>query len=54
MSHFGKTVELTAGKSYKVKLEYRRISGAYFAVLGGMNGIQMSWASLAASDDLSK
>ena len=50
LSHFGKTVKLKADKYYSVKLEYRRLSGAYFPVLGGINGIQMSWAALAAPD----
>jgi beta-glucosidase len=50
LSHFGKTVKLKADKYYSVKMEFRRVSGAYFPVLGGINGIQMSWASLAAPD----
>ncbi len=54
VSHFGKTVKLKAGTFHTVKMEYRRLSGAYFPVLGGINGIQMSWASLGAPDDLSK
>ncbi len=48
----GKTAKLKAGSLYTVKLEYRRLSGAYFPVLGSINGIQMSWASLAAPDSL--
>ncbi len=50
LSHFGKTVKLKADRFYSVKLEFRRLDGAYFPVLGGINGIQMSWASLAAPD----
>jgi beta-glucosidase len=52
MSHSGKTARLKAGNLYSVKLEYRRTTGAYFPVLGSMNGIQLSWASLAAPDSL--
>ncbi|QCP14480.1 glycosyl hydrolase family 3 [Pseudoduganella umbonata] len=52
MSVSGKTGRLKAGALYSVKLEYRRTTGAYFPVLGGINGIQMSWASLAAPDSL--
>ncbi|QBE66787.1 glycoside hydrolase family 3 protein [Pseudoduganella lutea] len=48
----GKTAQLKAGSLYSVKLEYRRVSGAYFPVLGGINGIQMSWASLSAPGNL--
>ncbi|HEX8601883.1 MAG TPA: glycoside hydrolase family 3 C-terminal domain-containing protein [Pseudoduganella sp.] len=49
-----KTVALTAGKTYAVKLEYRRLSDRYFPVIGGMQGVQMSWASLSAPADLSR
>ncbi|WP_338761002.1 glycoside hydrolase family 3 C-terminal domain-containing protein [Massilia sp. METH4] len=48
----GKTGQLKAGTLYSVKLEYRRTTGAYFPVLGSINGIQLSWASLAAPDSL--
>ncbi|WP_407316849.1 glycoside hydrolase family 3 C-terminal domain-containing protein [Pseudomonas sp. nanlin1] len=41
-----KTVNLTAGKEYSVRLEYRRLQGNYIPILGGLNGVQMSWASL--------
>jgi beta-glucosidase len=41
-----KTVNLKAGTEYNVRLEYRRTKGNYTPVLGGMNGVQMSWASL--------
>ena len=52
LSKSGKTAKLKAGQTYSVKLEYRRLSGAYFPVLGSINGVQMSWASLNAPDDL--
>ncbi|HEX8615831.1 MAG TPA: glycoside hydrolase family 3 C-terminal domain-containing protein [Telluria sp.] len=54
LSQFGKTGKLVAGKSYSVKMEYRRLNDKFFPVLGGMNGIQMSWASLEAPADLAK
>ncbi|WP_084537037.1 beta-glucosidase [Pseudomonas asturiensis] len=41
-----KSVNLTAGKEYNVRLEYRRLKGNFIPVLGGLNGVQMSWASL--------
>jgi beta-glucosidase len=50
VSHFGKTVKLKAGQFYNVKMEFQRLNAGYFPVLGGINGIQMSWASLAAPD----
>ena len=53
-SRFGKTERLKAGKYYSVKMEYRRNGTFFFPVLGSMQGIQMSWASLAAPADLSK
>jgi len=46
-------VNLEAGKSYDVKLEYSRRAG-YLSTMGGLVGVQMSWASLAAPQDLSK
>jgi beta-glucosidase len=52
-SRFGKTAALKAGKYYTVKMEYRR-STFFFPVLGSIQGIQMSWAALAAPADLSK
>ena len=51
-SRSAKTANLKAGTLYSVKLEYRRTTGAYFPVLGSLNGIQLSWASLAAPADL--
>jgi beta-glucosidase len=51
-SRSGKTANLKAGTLYSVKLEYRRTTGAYFPVLGSMNGVQLSWASLAPPDSL--
>lgn len=49
---FVKIGNLTAGAKHTVRLEYRRVSGGYFAFLGGLTGVQMSWASLAAPADL--
>ncbi|WP_047573321.1 beta-glucosidase [Pseudomonas syringae] len=46
-------VNLEAGKAYDIKLEYSRRPG-YLSTMGGMVGVQMSWASLAAPQDLSK
>lgn len=45
-------VNLEAGKSYDVKLEYSRRAG-YLSTMGGLVGVQMSWASLNAPQDLS-
>lgn len=45
-------VEMEAGKSYDVKLEYSRRAG-YLSTMGGLVGVQMSWASLNAPQDLS-
>lgn len=44
--HVAKTVNLKAGTEYSVRLEYRRLKGNYTPVLGGLNGVQLSWASL--------
>ncbi|RKR07565.1 beta-glucosidase [Kushneria sinocarnis] len=38
---------LQAGRAYRVVLEYTRRSG-FSGTLGGLQGVQMSWASLAA------
>ena len=51
-SRSARVPDMKADQTYSVKLEYRRLSGAYFPVLGGMNGVQMSWASLAAPANL--
>ncbi len=48
-----KTGTLKAGKSYSVKLEYRRLLGNFTTTLGGLAGVQMSWASLTPPGDLS-
>ena len=53
-SRSGKTAKLKAGRYYSVKMEYRRNGTFFFPVLGSIQGIQMSWASLAAPADLSK
>ena len=50
----GKTARLQAGKTYNVKLEYRRLQGNFMPVLGGLTGVQMSWASLRPPADLAK
>jgi len=52
VSKFGKTPVLTAGTPHSVRLEYRRENGSFFPVLGSMQGVQMSWASLQAPADL--
>lgn len=48
----GQTGSLTAGKSYSVKLEYQRTQGNFIPVLGGLTGVQMSWAAMRAPADL--
>ncbi len=45
-------ISLQAGQSYDVKLEYSRRAG-YLSTMGGLVGVQMSWASLNAPQDLS-
>jgi beta-glucosidase len=50
----GKTAKLKAGKEYSVKLEYSRVRGDFIPVLGSLNGLQMSWASLTPPKDISK
>ena len=45
-------VNLEAGKAYDIKLEYSRRAG-YLSTMGGLVGVQMSWASLNAPQDLS-
>lgn len=54
VAHSGKTARLQAGKEYSVKLEYRRLEGTFIPTLGGLTGVQMSWASLRPPKDLSK
>jgi beta-glucosidase len=49
----GKTAALKAGKSYAVKLEYQRTAGNFTPALGGLAGVQMSWAALKPPADLS-
>jgi beta-glucosidase len=46
-------VTLEAGKAYDIKLEYSRRAG-YISTMGGMVGVQLAWASLAAPQDLAK
>ena len=50
----GKTAALVAGKQYTVKLEYRRSAANFTPALGGLAGVQMSWAALRPPKDLSK
>lgn len=50
----GKTANLVAGKQYTVRLEYQRIQGNFIPALGGLTGVQMSWAALRPPADLSK
>jgi beta-glucosidase len=50
----GKTAALVAGKEYTVKLEYRRSSANFTPALGGLAGLQMSWAALRPPKDLAK
>lgn len=52
LSKYGKTGVLSAGKSYRVRLEYRRQTDRFMPALGGIQGVQMSWASLQAPADL--
>ncbi|RMR14698.1 Beta-glucosidase [Pseudomonas amygdali pv. ulmi] len=47
-----KTASLKAGTEYNVRLEYRRLKSNFTPVLGGMNGVQMSWASLRPPKNL--
>ncbi|WP_110667951.1 beta-glucosidase [Salinicola halophilus] len=49
----GKTQRLRAGEAYDVRLEYRREDGSFTPALGGLAGLQMSWASLNPPRDLS-
>lgn len=48
----GKTSKLIAGKSYSVRLEYQRTQGNFSTNLGGLNGLQMSWAASRAPESL--
>lgn len=50
----GQSAALVAGKSYTVKLEYRRVQGNFTPALGGLAGVQMSWASLRPPEDLAQ
>jgi len=44
-------ITLQAGQAYDVVLEYSR-RPSYIASLGGLTGVQMSWASLVAPSDI--
>ncbi|WP_213877883.1 glycoside hydrolase family 3 C-terminal domain-containing protein [Pseudomonas sp. dw_358] len=50
----GQTAALVAGKSYSVKLEYQRVQGNFTPALGGLAGVQMSWASMRPAKDLAQ
>lgn len=50
----GKTAPLVAGREYSVKLEYQRLVGNFMPVLGGLTGVQMSWAALRPPKDLAQ
>lgn len=52
ISQSGRTAVLQAGELYDVQLEYSRVSSFYIPVQGGLWGVQMSWAALAAPEDL--
>lgn len=52
ISQSGRTVTLQAGELYDVQLEYSRVSSFYIPAQGGLWGLQMSWAALAAPADL--
>jgi beta-glucosidase len=54
MTTSGQTATLTAGKPYTVKLEYQRVQGNFTPALGGLAGVQMSWAAMRAPQDLAK
>nr|WP_199671377.1 glycoside hydrolase family 3 C-terminal domain-containing protein [Salinisphaera sp. Q1T1-3] len=53
-AHSAKTVYLQKGHSYDVRFEYRRYRNDFIPALGGMQGIQLSWASLGAPKNLDK
>lgn len=50
-ARFAKTGILAAGQPHQVRLEFRRVDG-FFPVLGSLQGVQLSWASLQAPADL--
>ncbi len=52
LSNFVKVGGLTAGVPATVRLEYRRTTGRFIPALGGIQGVQMSWAALQAPADL--
>jgi len=52
LSNFVKVGGLTAGVPANVRLEYRRTTGRFIPALGGIQGVQMSWAALQAPADL--
>lgn len=50
----GQTQRLRAGRSYDVRLEYRRLQDNFTAVLGGLTGVQMSWAAMQPPHNLAR
>ena len=54
LSNFVKVGGLTAGVPATVRLEYRRTTGRFIPALGGIQGVQMSWAALQAPADLAQ
>lgn len=52
ISRFGRTGVLEAGTAHQVRLEYRHVTGRFMPALGGIQGLQMSWASLGAPAEL--
>ncbi len=54
ISKSGRAVRLEAGQMYDVKLEYSRVASSFIPSSGGLWGVQMSWAALAAPQDLSQ
>ncbi|WPO98455.1 glycoside hydrolase family 3 C-terminal domain-containing protein [Pseudomonas sp. HR96] len=50
----GQTPSLVAGKPYTVKLEYQRTQGNFTPALGGLAGVQMSWAAMRPAKDLAQ
>lgn len=49
-----KTPRLKAGKLYTVRVEYKRNQERFQTNLGGMNGLQVSWASLTPPTDINR
>ena len=54
LTQSGRTGVLQAGELYDVQMEYSRVDSRYIPAQGGLWGVQMSWAALAAPDNLSQ